>query len=210
MAVAERELTSQSEVAAEEQTAKDWTPQPYRWTREEFCEMGEAGLFEQHRVILMEGEIIAMPPMKPPHQTAVSLGAEAVRTLFGAGFFVREQGPFNVGSASDPEPDIAVIAGGVRDFVEAHPTAAALIIEISNATLAYDRREKASLYAKAGILDYWIINPKQNQVEVHRQPAPDAAQPFGYGYGEVTIHGADAVIQPLAAPQPVAAASLLP
>jgi len=203
MAVAERELTKPfyPQISA---------PQTYRWTCEQFHALGEEGRFQGQRVILMEGEIVAMPPMKAPHQTAVSLAAEAVRTAFGTGFFVREQGPFDIGEATDPEPDVAVIAGTIRDFAAGHPSRAALIIEISDATLAYDRLQKASLYAKAGVADYWIVNVKARQIEVHRQPGEDAAQPFGFGYAEVTIYGAEAVVQPLAAPRPVAVAALLP
>ena len=203
MAVAERELTAPV-------YKQNPVIQPYRWTCEQFHALGEEGRFEGQRVILMEGEIIAMPPMKAPHQTAVSLAAEAVRTAFGTGFFAREQGPFDIGETTDPEPDVAVIAGTIRDFAAGHPSRAALIIEISDATLAYDRREKASLYAKAGVADYWIINVKARQVEVHRQPVEDTAQPYGFGYAEVTVYGAEAVIQPLAAPRPVAVAALLP
>jgi len=205
MAVAERELTTLTPEAGEQ-----WTPRPYRWTREQFYELSEAGLFDGRRVILMEGEILVMPAMKPPHQTAVSLAAEAARVAFGTGFFVREQGPFDVRAATDPEPDVAVVAGGIRDFADGHPTEAALVIEVSDATLAYDRREKASMYAKAGVADYWVVNLRAQQVEMHRLPAPDEAQPYGFGYFEVTIHRAGEIIQPLAAPGPVAVSSLLP
>lgn len=205
MAVAERELTTPAQGAEGE-----WTPQPYRWTREQFYELGEAGLFDGRRVILMEGEILVMPAMKPPHQTAVSLAAEAARVAFGAGFFVREQGPFDVRAATDLEPDIAVVAGSIRDFADGHPTEAALVIEVSDATLAYDRREKASMYAKAGVADYWVVNLRARQVEIHRLPAPDEAQPYGFGYSEVTVYQSGKILQPLAAPQPVAVSLLLP
>ena len=205
MAVAERELTTNKPEAEVE-----WTPQPYCWTREQFYQMGEMGLFDGSPAIIIEGEILAMPPMKPPHQTAVSLSAEAVRTAFGGGFFVREQGPFNVGAATDPEPDVAVIVGGIRDFGADHPAQAALIIEVSDATLLYDQRDKANLYARAGVTDYWIINLKARQVEVHRRPAPDQAQPYGFSYGEKTVYGIGGVIRPLDVPQPVAVVALLP
>ncbi len=214
MAIAERELVAS--VPSAEQgpgaEAEGWTPQPYQWTRAQFYEMGDAGLFEGQRVILVEGEILSMPAMNPPHQSAVTLVAEVMRSVFGAGFFVREQGPFDVGTATDPEPDVAVIAGSIQDFKAAHPTVAALIVEVSHTTLPYDRRGKASLYASAGIADYWIINISQEppQVEVHRQPAPDAAQPHGFGYGDVRAYVAGGIVQPLAAPGPVAVSALLP
>ena len=105
---------------------------------------------------------------------------------------------------------MAVIAGTIRDFAGRHPSQAALIIEVLDATLAYDRREKASLYAKAGVADYWIVNVKARQIEVCWQPGEDTTQPYGFGYAEVTAYGAEAVIQPLAADRPVAVSALLP
>lgn len=213
MAVAERELTRpfhKDNPTTEQAASEEFTPQPYRWTREQFYTMGEEGQFDGQHVILMEGEIVAMPPMKAPRQTAVSLAAEAIRVAFGTEFFVREQGPFDIGEVTDPEPDVAVIGGTIRDFADRHPRQAVLIVEVSDATLAYDRLQKASLYAKAGVLDYWIINVRARQIEVHRHPREDAAQPFGFGYAEVTAYGPEAVIQPLAASQPVAVSALLP
>lgn len=205
MAVAERELTA----PFYPQTS---VPQTYRWTCEQFHALGEEGRFQGQRVILLEGEIIAMPPVGDLHCGVVTLASEAFRSVFGTGFFVREEKPFDIGRTTDPLPDIVVVAGTIRDFINQGPTEAALIVEVSNSTLLYDRREKASFYAAAGIRDYWIINVAQQpaQVEVHRQPGADAAQPFGFGYAEVTAYGAEAVIQPLAAPRPVAVAALLP
>lgn len=192
MAVAERKLSSP--VTSEE-------PRPYRWTRERFHEVGDAGLFEGQSVILIEGEILTMPPIGPFHQGANSLAADAVRRAFGDGFFVREQAPFNVGASTDPQPDIAVVQGGIRDYIAAHPAEAALIVEISVSTLAYDRGDKASLYASAGVADYWIVNPVGGQVEVFRQPAPDPQAAFGTSYAEVTSYRPGETITPIKKPE---------
>jgi len=206
MAVAEHEL------AAPPQGAEGWTPQPYRWTREQFYEMGDAGLFEGRRAILVEGEILAMPAMGDLHRGILTLASDVLRDVFGVGFFVSVQCPFDIGRATDPEPDVAIIRGSVLDYFGRGLTEAALIVEVSDSTLPYDRRGKASLYASAGIADYWIINISQEppQVEVHRQPAPDAAQPHGFGYGDVRAYVAGEIVQPLAAPGPVAVSALLP
>lgn len=213
MVVAEREILIpyHKEVKhAEPEAFEEFTPQPYRWTREQFYAMGDAGLFEGRRAILVEGEILAMPGMKEPHRTATTLTAEILRDTFSTSFFISVQCPFDIGEATDPEPDVAVIPGQIRDYAGRGLTEAALIVEVSDTTLAYDRLQRAGLYAKAGVADYWIINIKARQIEVYRQPVEDAAQPFGFGYAEVTVHGAEAVIQPLAAPRPVAVAALLP
>lgn len=206
MAVAEREITNIS-VPVEE-----FRPAPWRCTREQFHQMGEVGLFEAQRVILIEGEIVVMPPIGDLHRSTVTLAGDVFRSVFGNGFFVSEEKPFDIGRATDPQPDIAVIAGNVRDFMERGLTEAALIVEVSDSTLAYDRRAKASLYASAGVADYWIINIDQQpaQIEVHRQPQPDETQPHGFGYREKTIHWAGEILQPLNAPKPVAVAALLP
>ena len=66
------------------------------------------------------------------------------------------------------------------------------------------------MYAKAGVADYWIVNLRAQQVEMHRLPSPDEAQPYGFGYAEVTIHRSGEIIQALAAPGPVAVSALLP
>ena len=210
MAVAERELiTAETPVLGAE---REWTPQPYRWTREQFYQMGDLGLFEGRRAILVEGEILAMPAMGDTHRHILTLASDVLRDLFGSGFFVSAQCPFDIGRATDPEPDIAIIRGSLGDYRGRGLTEAALIVEVSDSTLAYDRRGKASLYALAGVADYWIINVDQEpaQIEVHRQPGPDEAQPHGFGYAERTIHRSGDIIQPLAAPNPVAVSMLLP
>jgi len=207
MAVAERELTTPVQGAEAE-----WTPQPYRWTREQFYQMGDLGLFEGRRAILVEGEILAMPAMGNTHRHILTLASDVLRDLFGSGFFVSAQCPFDIGRATDPEPDIAIIRGSLGDYRGRGLTEAALIVEVSDTTLAYDRSGKASLYALAGVADYWIINVDQEpaQIEVHRSPAPDEAQPFGFGYREKTVHRSGEVIHPLASPKPVAVSILLP
>lgn len=205
MAIAEREVTGLTQEIEE-----DFVPTPYVWTREQFYEIGDMGLFEGRRAILIEGEILAMPAMKDPHRTSLTLTDEALRQSFGSGFFPSIQCPFDIGKATDPEPDIAVIKGTIREYSGKGLTAAELIVEISDTTYAYDRREKASLYASAGIQDYWIVRLKTRQVEVYRQPKADETQPFGFGYSVTTVHSSGEIIQPLASSNPVAVSALLP
>ena len=207
MAIAERGLASPTRSAEQE-----WTPPPYRWTRERFHQAGEARAFEGQRVILIEGEIVIMPPVGDLHCGVVTLASEVLRSVFGEGFFVREEKPFDVGKATDPQPDVAVVAGTIRDYLNKGLTEAALIVEVSDSTLPYDRSGKASLYASANVADYWIINLDHEpaQVEVHRHPVPDETQRHGFGYAQRTIHKSGEIIQPLAAPKPVAVSLLLP
>ena len=209
MAIAEREVATPVQSVSED-IDETFVPKPYRWTREQFYEMGDMGLFEGRRAILVEGEILAMPAMGDLHRGVIILADQVLREVFGKDFFVSVQCPFDVGKATDPEPDIAIIEGSVRNFFGRGLTEAALIVEVSDTTYAYDRREKASLYASAGVQDYWIIRLKTRQLEVRRQPVPDEAQPFGFGYSELTVHDSGTLVQPLSAPHPVAVSALLP
>jgi Uma2 family endonuclease len=152
-----------------------------------------------------------MPPQGPIHSTGTRSAEEALRIAFGPGFDVRPQMPLSLGLASDPEPDLAVVSGSFRDYCTAHPSTALLVVEVSDTTLAYDRCEKASLYARAGLADYWIVNVLDEQVEVHRHPHPNPDMPFGYGYTNITVYRVGDEIVPLAAPTTlVAVADLLP
>ncbi len=105
-----------------------------------------------------------------------------------------------------------MIPGNFRSYVgQGIPTSALLVVEVSETTLYYDRNQKASLYAASGIADYWIINVVQRQVEVYRDPVPDATQAFGYRYASRTILDPGEVVSPLALPgATVAVADLLP
>ena len=186
-------------------------PQIHLWTRGEYYKMAEAGLFEGRHVELIEGRVVEMSPMGSLHATAVALTARALEKAFGQGYFVRWQMPLAAGETSEPEPDVAVIAGDVRDYREAHPTTAVLIVEVADTSLAYDRFEKASLYARAGIPDYWVLNLIDRQFEVRRNRGPDASQPFGFGYADVKVLSSVDSITPLSMPQAtVSVTDLLP
>lgn len=123
-------------------------PQPKRWTVAEFHQLRGEPWLEAQRMILVEGEILDMPNPDPPHDAGLGLLEELLREAFGRGFWVRGRMALVLGLATDPVPDIAVVAGSPRDFKE-HPRTALLVVEVSQSTLAYDLRQKASLYAAA-------------------------------------------------------------
>ena len=188
-----------------------WRPQPKKWTCKEFHQLGDMGWFEGKRAILINGEILEMPRPDPPHATTTSLVVAALRAVFVTGHFVRGQMPLVLGQSTDPEPDASVIVGSIRDFAKAHPTTAALVLEISDSTLAFDLGEKMSLYAAGGIADYWVVDLNNRQLIVHRSPIRDPNQLHGWAYADVTTHTPGATVSPLAAPTAtVAVADLLP
>ena len=113
---------------------------------------------------------------------------------------------------SVPDPDLAVVPGEPRDYIaRGIPTTALLVVEVSDTMLSFDRNHKASLYAAAGIADYWIVNLVDRQLEVHRGPGPDPARPGRFGYRDVTLVPATGATAPLAAPHAqIAVVDLLP
>ena len=124
-------------------------PRTRKWTRAEYYRMADLGMFRDQRVELIEGTIVQMPPQKNFHVIGIGLVEQRPRAAFGPRYWVRIQAPLHLGPRSAPEPDVAVVPGGSRDYTRTgHPTTALLIVEVSETTLAYDRGRKASLYAR--------------------------------------------------------------
>jgi len=185
---------------------------PYRWTRREYAQLIEHGILgEDDHVQLIEGEIITIAPQKRPHALAIVQGQDVLTTAFGDGFYVQVQLPLALGPASEPEPDLAVVAGRPRDHIKDHPTTAVLVVEISDTTLTFDRGRKGSLYARSGIREYWILNLNRRQLEVYRDPAPMPETSYGAGFETRFVVAEDGEVAPLAAPDSVVKVSdLLP
>ncbi|HUB25269.1 MAG TPA: Uma2 family endonuclease, partial [Tepidisphaeraceae bacterium] len=160
-------------------------PTTHRWTCGEYHAMGDAGLFQDRRVQLIDGEIIDMPPQKNFHAAVVSLAFKAANRVVSGDFWIRCQLPLHLGDGSEPEPDVSVVNGSELDYLgDEHPAHALWVIEVAESTLVMDRKVKASLYASAGIEDYWIINLLDRQVEIHRQPVADGSARFGFSYSD--------------------------
>ncbi len=185
-------------------------PQVHRWTVDEYRKMAESGFFAGKRVELIDGEIIEMAAMGNAHQTSVVLTGDTLREAFGKNHFISVQCPFEVNEISEPEPDVAVIKGKPRDFADLPLTQAALIVEVADTSLKYDRSVKASIYAAAAVKEFWIVNLNDRRLEVHRKPIEDASQYLGYCYSEIKILTEADAIKPLAARKEVAVADLLP
>ena len=194
------------EFAAEvnEASAAEEMPRALKWTKAEYHRIAELGLFAGKQVEFIEGEIIEMAAMDVAHATAVRLAFAALRKVFAEGYVVDSQLPFDLGEDSEPLPDVAVIKGGLRDFIHAHPRDAVLLVEISDTTLRYDRTTKLKLYAAKGIQEYWIVNINAGCLEVYRRPVND-------GYTEIFVFYAGDSVAPLARLEArVSAADLLP
>lgn len=146
-------------------------PAPWRWSRADYYRLGEHGFFDGQRVELIRGEIVTMSPISWPHSLAVAALANVIRTLSPAGVWVNVQSPLLLGT-SEPEPDVAIIAGEPRDYAD-HPTTALLVVEVAVTSLAYDLTTKAQLYAAAGIPLYWVLDVEGRLL--HQFGGPTAA-----------------------------------
>ena len=198
MAVAEREII-----------VKDMEAQPFRVTREQYYSLADMGWFLDKRVERIEGVIVEMPPMSRPHRTTVILVTQALQKAFSKGYFIAAQVSLEIGEFHDPEPDIAVFSGDIRDYSDAPLDSALLVVEVSITTLGYDRNHKAAIYALAGIEEYWIINVEQQQVEVYRAPKPQSRG--GSRYSDINSYGIGDFVTPLAAQEVlIAVTDLLP
>ena len=187
-------------------------PMDRRWSRIEYERLVALEvLHEDEPIELIGGQMIVAEPKGSPHQTAIGLTAEALRAAFGSGWIIREHGPIALDDDSEPEPDVSVVRGRWRDSRGGHPARAALIVEVSESRLAFDRRDKASLYARGGIADYWIVNLKRRVLEVHRDPALAPSARFGWSYARVHTLRENATVSPLAlAGATIAVADMLP
>jgi len=172
-----------------------------RWSRIEYERLIDLGVFQPGDPIeLIGGELMVAEPQGAPHYTAIRKTARALERVFGPAWEVRTQGPMGLDEESEPEPDVAVVTGEPQDYRRAHPSRADLIVEVSESSLAFDRGHKGSVYARAGMPDYWIVNLVDRVLEVYREPAPDAAAPFGARYARREVFDLSEQVSPLAAP----------
>jgi Uma2 family endonuclease len=175
-----------------------------RWTRPEYERLIDHGFLDEDDPIeLLDGLLLVKEPQHSPHRTAVLLVARALERAFGEGWFVQAQSPIVLDDRSEPEPDVCVVRGSPRDYVDAHPTHPALIVEVAQSGLRRARGRKATAYARAQIADYWIVNLIDRVLEVHREPARPGPAQRHWGYVAIEALGADATITPLAAPAAV-------
>jgi len=151
----------------------------YRLSVEQYHAMIEAGILKSgDPVELLEGWLVQKMTKHPPHCTATRLTRRALDVVVPEGWFVDSQEPLTT-TESEPEPDIAVVRGDVRDYATRHPGPQdmALAVEVSDSSLPRDRGIKQRVYARAGIPTYWIVNLMDRVIEVCTDPTGPADEP---------------------------------
>jgi Uma2 family endonuclease len=162
--------------------------------RVEYDKLVALGVFEGERIELIDGALLQMSPIGPPHCEAVDRLTELFVLACAGRARVRIQGSFAAGDLSEPEPDLSLLPLG--DYHAEHPQQAYLVIEVAESSLGFDRGRKARLYAECGIPEYWIVNLAERCVEVHR--APNAGQ-----YEQVAVHAKGSRVEVLSFPDVV-------
>lgn len=158
----------------------------------EYDRMIDSGVFENRRIELIHGELREMSAIGVPHEYAADeLNEWSIQNVPLDRVRVRIQHSIGLAELSSvPEPDVAWVAR--LDYTRHRPTSAdvLLLIEVSDSSLAYDRGEKARLYAQVGITDYWVVNIHDRCIEVRRQPA-------GKTFEDIRICNAGEKVSPL-------------
>ena len=186
------------------------TAQVRRFTVGEYHEMIRSGLLSEDEPFeLLEGWIVRKMPNDPVHAATVSIIAQLLRQRLGPGYCVREQAPTTTDD-SEPEPDIVVARGSLADYLDHHPGPGetALVIEVSNTSLARDREWKRRIYARAGVPEYWIVNLDARAIERYALPQSTGADS---AYAEHRTYAATETIElPVSGAAALALADVFP
>jgi len=190
----------------------EYTIKTRRWTRAEYDKLIALGFFEpSEHVELIGGELMVAEPQGAPHYTAIAKTARALEAAFGPGWTVRTQGPIGLDDESEPEPDVAVVPGGLEDYRSEHPSRPVLTVEVAQSGLSIDRERKGSLYARAQLQEYWVLNLEERVLEVYREPVADSSAVFGWRFSRREDFNSSAHVAPLwARSARVRVADLLP
>ncbi len=201
MAIASLQLPAQSRRSEE--------PRRKRWTRTECAMLETSGILDHQNLELIEGELIDKMGKNRPHVDTLTLLIGWLSQVFGLRY-VNSEAPIDVSPednpTNEPQPDAIVFRPGFREFRKAVPQPAdlLLVVEISDSSLAFDRTTKASLYARAGIMEYWIVDVAGQRLLCHRDPSQGR-------YSTVRVYDKIESVSPLAKPdEPLRIADLFP
>jgi Uma2 family endonuclease len=173
-------------------------PSRKRWTRAECAQLDAAGLPDQQRLELIEGELIDKMGKNRPHVLALALMSIWLRRFFGEEFVLQEA-PIDVSPednpSNEPEPGLIVLNRDFLHFRSANPGPSdlRLVVEMADTALRFDLTAKAGLYARAGIVEYWVLDVSGRRLIVHREPQLGK-------YAAVLIYSEQEGVAPIAAP----------
>jgi Uma2 family endonuclease len=172
-------------------------PPRKRWTREECVALETSGIWAQQHLELIEGELISKMGKKRPHANAIAVVHAWLLRVFGEQY-VNQEAPIDVAPednpTNEPEPDLIVFSKPYREFTgNPQPSDLRLVVEISDSTISFDLTTKARLYARARIVEYWVVDIPGRRIVVHRDPQEGK-------YRSVIAYSEQESVKPLASP----------
>ncbi len=171
-------------------------PVTRRFTTAEYYRMVAAGILgEDDRVELVDGRVVQMTPIGPRHAGCVKAVADLLRRALGSSALLGVQDPITLGEGAEPQPDVTVLRPQPAGYRRSHPGPddVLLLIEVSEASLEYDRGTKVPLYARAGIAEVWLVDLDGARIEVYRTPSGD-------GYRDARVVSSGETLSPSAFP----------
>jgi Uma2 family endonuclease len=165
--------------AAEAAKATKVAPEAWPLTVQAYRTLGEMGLIPDNTELLY-GQIFQKMSKSPLHSFLHQWLIDALQSHLPPGTYLRVEQPVTCRD-SEPEPDLAVVRGGKRDYRQEHPHTAELVIEVCVSSHDYDR-SKLRAYAGAGVKEVWLVLAPEKQIEVHRQP-------MGEQFRQRILHG---------------------
>jgi Uma2 family endonuclease len=169
------------------------------WTRADCAALEASGQWDQQKLELVDGRLISKLGKKRPHVNAVVLLAAWLAQIFGFQY-VNHAAPIDVAPednpTNEPEPDLIVLTRKSSHFLSGNPRPEdlRLVVEIADSSLTFDLTTKAALYARAGIVEYWVLDVAGRRLIVHRDAKAS-------GYASIIAYSEHESVAPLAAPQ---------
>ncbi len=166
------------------------------WTRDEAHALVEMGFPNAEKLELIDGELIDRMGKKHLHNFWQNLICAWLHQKFGPEYVQMEPSIYvspEDNLRNEPEPDLIVTARSIREYQDnVTPAEIRLLIDVADSTVNFDLKQKAKLYARAGIADYWVVDIPAQLVHVHRAPQHDTyTNVVRYGFGEKIIPLAD-------------------
>lgn len=173
-------------------------PERKKFTRDECDFLEREGLLDPERYELIEGDVLFKVSKNRPHVITATLLNLWLGKTFGRR--MATEAPVDVADqdnpTSRPEPDFVILKCSQLELRDRNPRPEeiALAVEISDSTLAFDLRIKAGLYARAGIVEYWVADVAGGRMIVHREPVDGR-------YRNVAVYSGDERLAPLESPE---------
>lgn len=135
--------------------------EPVRLDGHAYRLLAAAGSLQGHgKTELLDGAIYAMSPQYRPHgfvKDEIAYRLRRALEALGSSLHVATGQSAALSSFDEPQPDI-MLTREPRGEGPIPGTSIVLICEVSANTLAFDLREKARIYAQAGVPEYWVAD----------------------------------------------------